>query len=141
MGGRQRLLLRAPHPRLALRGGPLVPPWQGGLLGGGDGGSSPTRGGGGPSFRHSRAPAQTRGKNDLPHTCDCPRWVVHYETCIQSLMAQVKDLQAQNLQLQRSHQETSQAVASTAGISQSYGDRMTRILSTLAKFDAADQGY
>ena len=34
MGGRQRLLLRAPHSRLALRGGPLVPPWQGGLLGG-----------------------------------------------------------------------------------------------------------
>ena len=31
MGGRLRLLLRAPHPRLALRGGPLVPPWQGGL--------------------------------------------------------------------------------------------------------------
>ena len=30
----QHLLLRAPHPRLALRGGPLVPPWQGGLLGG-----------------------------------------------------------------------------------------------------------
>ena len=30
MGG--HLLLRAPHPRLALRGGPLVPPWQGGLL-------------------------------------------------------------------------------------------------------------
>ena len=34
MGGRQRLLLRAPHPVLTLRGGPLVPPWQGGLLGG-----------------------------------------------------------------------------------------------------------
>ena len=34
VGGRQRLLLRAPHPRLALRGDPLVPPWQGGLLGG-----------------------------------------------------------------------------------------------------------
>ena len=34
VGGRQHLLLRAPHPRLALRGGPLVPPWQGGLLGG-----------------------------------------------------------------------------------------------------------
>ena len=33
-GGRQHLLLRAPHPRLALRGGPVVPPWQGGLLGG-----------------------------------------------------------------------------------------------------------
>ena len=34
VGGGQRLLLRAPHPRLALRGGPLVPQWQGGLLGG-----------------------------------------------------------------------------------------------------------
>ena len=32
MGGRLRLLLRAPHPRLALRGGPLVPPWQRGLV-------------------------------------------------------------------------------------------------------------
>ena len=31
---RQRLLLRAPHPRFALWEGPLVPPWQGGLLGG-----------------------------------------------------------------------------------------------------------
>ena len=34
MGGRQHLLLRAPHPHLTLRGGPLLPPWQGGLLGG-----------------------------------------------------------------------------------------------------------
>ena len=56
-------------------------------------------------------------------------------------MAQVKDLRTQNLQLQRSHQEPSQAVASTVGISQSYGDRMTQILSTLAKFDAAVQDY
>ena len=56
-------------------------------------------------------------------------------------MAQVKDLRTQNLELQRSHQELSQAVASTAGISQSYRDRMTQILSTLAKFDAAVQGY
>ena len=56
-------------------------------------------------------------------------------------MAQVKDLRTQNLELQRCHQELSQAVASTVGISQSYGDRMTQILSTLAKFDAAVQGY
>ena len=56
-------------------------------------------------------------------------------------MAQVRDLRNQNLELQRSHQELSQAVASTVGISQSYGDRMTQILSTLAKFDAAVQGY
>ena len=67
--------------------------------------------------------------------------MVHYETCIQSLTAQVKDLRTQNLELQRAHQELSQAVASTVGISRSYGDRMTQILSTLAKFDAAVQGY
>ena len=30
VGGRLRLLLRAPHPCLALQGGPLVPPWRGG---------------------------------------------------------------------------------------------------------------
>ena len=56
-------------------------------------------------------------------------------------MAQVKDLRTQNLELQRYHQEFSQAVATTVGISQSYGDRMTQILSTLAKFEAAVQGY
>ena len=59
----------------------------------------------------------------------------------QSMMAQVKDLRTRNLELQQSQQELSQAVASTAGISQSYGDRMTQILSTLAKFDAVVQGY
>ena len=32
MGGRLHLLLRAPHPHFALRGGPLVPAWPGGLL-------------------------------------------------------------------------------------------------------------
>ena len=56
-------------------------------------------------------------------------------------MAQVKDLGTQNLKLQQPQQELSQAVASTAGISQTHGDRMTQILSTLAKFDAAVQGY
>ena len=56
-------------------------------------------------------------------------------------MAQVKDLRLQDLELQRSHQELSQAAASTACMSQSYGDRMTQILSTLAKFDTAVQGY
>ena len=55
-------------------------------------------------------------------------------------MAQVKDLRTQNLELQHSHQELSLAVASTVGISQSYGGRITQILSTLAKFDAAVQG-
>ena len=33
VGGRLRLLLRAPHPRPILAGGPLVPPWQEGLPG------------------------------------------------------------------------------------------------------------
>ena len=66
---------------------------------------------------------------------------MHYETCIQSLVAQVKDLRTQNPELQQSEQELSQAVASTAGISQSYGDRMTHVLCTLAKFDAGVQGY
>ena len=28
------------------------------------------------------------------HTCGCPRCVVHYEMCIQSLMAQVQDLRS-----------------------------------------------
>ena len=33
MGGRLHQLLRAPHPRLTLRGGPLVSLWQEGLVG------------------------------------------------------------------------------------------------------------
>ena len=97
--------------------------------------------GGGPSFRHSGGPAQTRREAKLKHTCGRPRCVVHYETCIKSPTAQVQDLRAQNLELQRSQQELSQAVASTAGIRQSYGDQMTQILSTLAKFKAVVQGY
>ena len=56
-------------------------------------------------------------------------------------MAPVKDLRAQNLELQRSQEELSQAVACIAGISQSYGDQMTQILSTLAKFDVVVQAY
>ena len=56
-------------------------------------------------------------------------------------MAQEQDLRTQNSELGRSQQELSQAVASTAGINESYRDRMTVILSTLAKFDAVDQGY
>ena len=140
LGGRLCLLLRAPHPRLTPRGGPLVPPWQGGLLAEVVVGHLLLVGGGGPSFRHFGGPSQTRGEAELKHTCGCPRCVVHYETCIQSLMAQVQDLWAQNLELQQSQQELSQAVASTAGISQSYGDRMTQILSTFAKFDAVVQG-
>ena len=66
---------------------------------------------------------------------------MHNETCIQSLIAQVQDLWTQNLELQVSQQELSQAVAAAARISQSYGDRMTQILSKLAQFDAVVQGY
>ena len=140
-GGAPAPVAARPTPPSCPAAGPSGPSVAGGAARGGGGGSSPPRGGGGPSFRHSGGPAETRGEDDLQHTCGCPRCVVHYETCIQSLMAHVKDLRNQNLELQRSHQELSQAVASTAGISQSYGDRMTQILSTLAKFDSAVQGY
>ena len=71
--------------------------------------------GGGPSFRHSGGPARP-----LKQTRRCPQCVVHVETCIQSLVAQVQDFRAQNLELQRSQQVPSQAVDSTAGISQYY---------------------
>ena len=141
VGGRQHLLLRAPHPRLALRGGPLVPPWQGGLLGGAVVGHLLLVEREVHPFDILGAPLLQGQRKAYSTPCGCPRCVVHYETCIQSLMAQVKDLRTQNLELQRSHQELFQAVASTVGISQSYGDRMTQILSTLAKFDAAVQGY
>ena len=141
MGRRLRLLLRAPNPLFALPGGRLVPPWPEKLLAEAMVGHLLLVGVGVPRFEHSGGPAQTRGEANVKHTCGCPRCVVHYETCIQSLMAQVQDLRAQSLELQRYHQELSQAVASTAGISQSYGDRMTQILSTLAKLDAVVQGY
>ena len=128
----------APAPVAARPSGPSV---AGGAAGGGGSGSSPPRGVGGPSFQHSGGLAQTRGEAELKHTSCCPRCVVHYEGCIQSLMARVQDLRAQNIGLQRSRQELSQAVASTAGLSQSYGDQMTQILSTLAKSDALVKGY
>ena len=67
--------------------------------------------------------------------------MVHYETCIQSLMAQVQDLRTQNQELQRSDQELSQAVPAAAGITQFYGDQMTKILSTLAKHDQTVWAY
>ena len=140
VGGRLRLLLR-PHIAVLPCGGAL---WS--LCG--RGGCWRRRWwvitssfGGGPSFRHSVGPAHTWGEAELKHTCGYPRCVVHYETCIQSLMAQVQDLRTQNLELHRSQQELSQAVASTAGISQFYGDQMTQILSTLANSDAVFQGY
>ena len=66
---------------------------------------------------------------------------MHCETCIPSLMAQVRDLQTQNQEPQRSHQEPSQAVSAASGISQSYRDGMTQILSTLAKHDEVVRGY
>ena len=108
-------LLRVPHPRFALRGGPLVPPWLGGLLAEAEV-VSPHQRGGDPSFRRTGGPAQTREQAELKNTCGCSRCVEHYERCIQSVMAQVQDLGAQNLELQRSQQELSQAVASTAAL-------------------------
>ena len=100
-------------PSFCPAGGPSGPSVAGGAAGRGVGGSSPPRGGGSPSFRHSRGPAQTRGEAEWKHTCDGPRCMVHYETCIQSLVAQVQDLRAQSPGLQQSQQELSQAVAST----------------------------
>ena len=141
VGGAPAPVAAHPTPPSRPAGGASGPSVARGVAGGGGGGSSPPRGGAGPSFRHSGGPAQTRREDGLKHTCGCPRCVVHYETCIQSLMAQVQDLQTQNLQLQRSQQELSQAVASTAGISQSYGDRITQLLSTLPNFEAMVQGY
>ena len=67
MGGRQRLLLRAPHPRLALRGGPLVPPWQGGLLGGAVVGHHLLVEGGVHPFDILGAPLLHGGGEDLQH--------------------------------------------------------------------------
>ena len=124
-----------PTPTFCPLGGPSGPSVAGGADGRGGGGSSPPCGCGGPSFQHFR------GDDDLKHTCDCFRCVVLYEMCIQSLMAQMKDLRAQNLELQRSQQDLFQAVAAIAGISQSYGDQGTKILSMLAKLDALVQGY
>ena len=71
----------------------------------------------------------------MKHTCDGPRRMVHYETCIRSLMAQVRDLKAQNEELQQLNQELSQAASAPAGNSQCYGEQMTQILSPLAKHD------
>ena len=48
-------------------------------------------------FRHSSGLAHTRGEVELKHTCDCPRCMTHYERCIQSLVAQVRDLQTQKI--------------------------------------------
>ena len=141
MGGAPAPVAARPTPPSRPAGGPSGPSVAGGDAGGGGGGSSPPRCGQGPSFRHSGGPAPTREEAELKHSCGCPRCGVHYETCIQALMSQVQDLRTQNLELQRSKQELSQAVATTAGISQSYGDRMTPILCTLAQFHAVVQGY
>ena len=77
----------APHTSVSPCGGFSGPSVAEEAVGGGSGGSSPPPGGRGPSFRHPRGPAQTLGEDDLQHTCGCPLCVVHYETCIQSLMA------------------------------------------------------
>ena len=100
-------------------GGPSGPSVAGGAAGRGGGGSSPPRGVGDLSFKYPGCLAQTTGEAELKDTCDGPRCMVLYETCIQCLMAQVQDLRAQYLELQQSHQELSQAVASAAGTSQS----------------------
>ena len=141
MGGRLHLLLRAPQPGFSSAGGPSGPFVDREAAGGGVGGSSLPRGDGASSFQHSRGPAQTLGEADLKHTRDCPRCMVQYETCIQSLMAQVQDLRTQNLELQWSHQELSQTVAPAAGISQSYRDRMSQNWSTLTNYNTLVQGY
>ena len=86
-GGAPAPVAARPTPPSRPAGGPSGPSVAGGAAGGGGGGSSPPRGGGGPSFRHSGGPTPARGEEDLQHTCGCPRCVVHYETCIQSLMA------------------------------------------------------
>ena len=77
----------------------------------------------------------------MKHTCGCPTCTLHNEMCIRSLTAQITDLQSRNQELQRSHQELSQDVAAVAGIPQSYGDRMTQILSTQAKQQALVPDY
>ena len=88
--------------------------------------------------QHSSGPTCASGEADLKHTCDCPRCMVHNKTCIDSLLA--RDLKSQKKDLQRFHQELSPAVAGVTGISRSYRDPMTRILSTVAKQDEVVQG-
>ena len=95
----------------------------------------------GPSSQHSSGPTRARGEADLKHTCDCPRCMVHYKTCIHSLLARLRDLKSRNQDLQLFDQERSPAVAAVTGISQSYGDPMTQILSTVAEQDEVVQGY
>ena len=139
MGERLHQLLRAQLPRFARPGGPLVPPWLAGLLVEALAGHLLLLGW---TFLFwTFSGPQARGEADLKHTCDCPRCMVHYETCSQSLMAQVQELRTQNQELQQSHQELSHAVSAAAGISQSYRDRMTQILLTLAKHDEMVLGY
>ena len=140
-GGAPAPATARPAPPQRSTGGSSGPSLAGGAAGGGGGGSSPPRWGGGPSSHHRGGPPRARGAADLKHTCDCPRCVVHYETCIQALTAQVRDLQTQNQELQRSNRELSQAVAAVTGISQSYWDRMSQILSTLAKQEEVVRGY
>ena len=125
VGGHLHQLLRAPHPPFALLWGPLVPPWPGGLLAEAAVGHLLLVGVGVPRFDILGAPLKHGGRLNSSTPVAVPGFVVHYEMCIQSLIPQVQDLRAGNLELQRSQQELSQAVGSTTGISQSYGDRMT----------------
>ena len=137
-GGRLQLVQRARHPRFTLQVGHLVPPQPGGLLGKALVRHCLLIGVEVPRLSILGAPLAHWGA-DLKHTCDCPRCMVQYETSTPSLMAQVRDLQTHNQELQRSHQEPCQAVAAVTGISQSYRDRTTQ--STLAKKDEVVQGY
>ena len=140
-GGGLPLLQRTRRPRFTLRPGPRVPPWPGGLPAETVVGHLLLVGVEVPHLHILGAPLAGGGEVGLKHTCDCPRCMLHYETCIQSSMAQVCDLQSKNQELQRSHQELSQEVAAVAGISQSYGAGIAQILSTLAKHDEVVRGY
>ena len=53
----------------------------------------------------------------------------------------MRDLQSKNQELQKSNQELAQCVAAVVGISPSYGDRMTQILSTQAKQEMLVRDY
>ena len=75
VGGRLHLLLRAPHPCLALREGPLVPPWQGGLLGEAVVGHLLLVEGRSIVSEFLGAPLKHGGGDELKHTCCCP-WCV-----------------------------------------------------------------
>ena len=67
--------------------------------------------------------------------------MVHYKTCIQFLIAVVRVLRFKSQELQWPHQNLSQGVAAVAGISQSYADGMTQIVSVQAKQETLLRDY